>query len=90
MKSLRSAFQDGTVLLFDGAMGTRLYENGVFINKCYDELNLSQLDLLREVELGVPRGRRPRVTDQHLWRQPGETGSPRAGGPVGGNQRRGS
>src|ERR1700740_1461490 len=33
--------------LCDGAMGTLLYSKGVFINRCYDELNLSQPDLIR-------------------------------------------
>src|SRR5271168_1531886 len=36
-------------VLCDGAMGTMLYARGVFINRCYDELNLSQPDLVREV-----------------------------------------
>jgi methionine synthase / methylenetetrahydrofolate reductase(NADPH) len=34
-------------LLCDGAMGTLLYAKGVFINRCYDELNLSQPELIR-------------------------------------------
>lgn len=41
-------FHGGTVLC-DGAMGTMLYARGVFINRCYDELNLSQPDLIREI-----------------------------------------
>ncbi len=36
-------------MLCDGAMGTLLYSNGVFINRCYDELNLSQPDLIRGI-----------------------------------------
>jgi methionine synthase / methylenetetrahydrofolate reductase(NADPH) len=28
-------------VLADGAMGTVLYARGIFINRCYDELNLS-------------------------------------------------
>jgi len=36
-------------ILCDGAMGTLLYSKGVFINRCYDELNLSQPDLIRQV-----------------------------------------
>src|SRR5216110_11229 len=36
-------------VLCDGAMGTRLYSKGIFINRCYDELNLSQTDLIRGV-----------------------------------------
>jgi methionine synthase I (cobalamin-dependent)/5,10-methylenetetrahydrofolate reductase len=35
--------------LCDGAMGTLLYAKGIFINRCYDELNLSQPDLIRGV-----------------------------------------
>ena len=36
-------------LVADGAMGTMLYAKGVFINRCYDELNLSAPALVREV-----------------------------------------
>jgi len=36
-------------VLCDGAMGTLLYDKGIFINRCYDELNLSQPDLIREI-----------------------------------------
>jgi homocysteine S-methyltransferase len=34
-------------VLCDGAMGTWLYAKGIFINRSYDELNLSQPDLIR-------------------------------------------
>jgi methionine synthase / methylenetetrahydrofolate reductase(NADPH) len=37
------------VIVFDGAMGTVLYARGVFINQCYDELNLRNPDLVRSV-----------------------------------------
>jgi len=37
------------VVLFDGAMGTMLYSRGVYINQCYDELNVRSPDLVREV-----------------------------------------
>jgi homocysteine S-methyltransferase len=37
------------LVLFDGAMGTMLYAKGVFINQCYDELNLRSPDLVRDV-----------------------------------------
>ena len=36
-------------VLCDGAMGTTLYARGVFINRCFDELNLSQPELVRSV-----------------------------------------
>src|ERR1700752_1963319 len=39
----------GRTILCDGAMGTTLYARGVLINRCYDELNLSQPDLVRSV-----------------------------------------
>jgi methionine synthase I (cobalamin-dependent)/5,10-methylenetetrahydrofolate reductase len=37
------------VLVADGAMGTMLYDKGIFINRCYDELNLSAPDMIRQV-----------------------------------------
>ncbi len=36
-------------MLCDGAMGTLLYSKGIFINRCYDELNLAMPDLIREI-----------------------------------------
>src|SRR5438105_15419215 len=36
-------------VLCDGAMGTLLYAKGIFINRCYDELNASQPDLIRSI-----------------------------------------
>jgi homocysteine S-methyltransferase len=36
-------------VLCDGATGTLLYARGIFINRCYDELNLSQPDLIRQI-----------------------------------------
>jgi methionine synthase I (cobalamin-dependent)/5,10-methylenetetrahydrofolate reductase len=41
-------FADGTVLC-DGAMGTMLYTGGVFINRSYDELNVTQPETVRAV-----------------------------------------
>ena len=43
------------VVLFDGAMGTMLYQRGVFINQCYDELVLKAPDLVREVHADYVR-----------------------------------
>jgi methionine synthase I (cobalamin-dependent)/5,10-methylenetetrahydrofolate reductase len=40
---------DRRVLVCDGAMGTMLYGKGVFLNRCFDELNLTQPDLVAEV-----------------------------------------
>jgi homocysteine S-methyltransferase len=36
-------------VLCDGAMGTLLYAKGIFINRCYDELNVSQPELIRGI-----------------------------------------
>jgi homocysteine S-methyltransferase len=44
-------FEGGTVLC-DGAMGTMLYSCGVFINRCYDELNVTQPETVRGVHEG--------------------------------------
>src|SRR5437870_2874009 len=40
---------DQRVLVCDGAMGTMLYARGVFINKSFDAMNLTQADLVEEV-----------------------------------------
>ncbi|MGB7761829.1 MAG: homocysteine S-methyltransferase family protein, partial [Bryobacteraceae bacterium] len=37
------------VLVADGAMGTMLYARGVFLNRSFDELNLSSPDLVRGI-----------------------------------------
>lgn len=37
------------VLLCDGGMGTMLYAKGIYLNTCFDELNLSGAGLVREV-----------------------------------------
>jgi homocysteine S-methyltransferase len=37
------------VLVADGAMGTMLYDKGIFINRCYDELNLTAPDMIRQI-----------------------------------------
>ena len=38
-----------TPLVFDGAMGTVIYEKGIFINACFDELNLTKPDLIQAI-----------------------------------------
>ncbi|HEY6447008.1 MAG TPA: bifunctional homocysteine S-methyltransferase/methylenetetrahydrofolate reductase [Acidobacteriaceae bacterium] len=49
MTSRLNAIFGSRTVLGDGAMGTSLYARGVFINRCYDELNLSQPELVRSV-----------------------------------------
>ena len=48
VKPLLERLNEG-VLVCDGAMGTMLYARGVFLNRCFDELNLSNPDLVRSV-----------------------------------------
>lgn len=47
--STAQALFAGAPVLCDGAMGTMFYARGVFINRCYDELNLSSPELVREI-----------------------------------------
>ncbi len=37
------------IILFDGAMGTEIYNRGVFINRCFDELNLTKPVMIKEI-----------------------------------------
>lgn len=37
------------VILFDGAMGTMLYSRGIFINQCFDNVNLTNPRLVKEI-----------------------------------------
>jgi len=48
MKAFLEALEE-RVLVCDGAMGTMLYAKGVFINKSFDALNVTQPDLVAEV-----------------------------------------
>jgi methionine synthase I (cobalamin-dependent)/5,10-methylenetetrahydrofolate reductase len=47
-QDLLTRLKQGPVLC-DGAMGTLFYAKGVYINKCYDELNLTQPDMVRSI-----------------------------------------
>src|ERR671912_2498957 len=49
MEPFRELLSTDRILVVDGAMGTMLYAKGVYINRCYDELNLSNPDLVREI-----------------------------------------
>src|SRR5687767_6732910 len=49
MKNFRELLDSDNIYVFDGAVGTRLYDKGVYINRSYDELNLTAPDLVREV-----------------------------------------
>jgi homocysteine S-methyltransferase len=48
-KSFKEAIEQKTPLLFDGAMGTELYNRGIFINRCFEDANLGNKALIREL-----------------------------------------
>lgn len=48
---LQRLFAGGHVLLCDGAMGTMLFERGIAIGRCCDELNLSQPETVTGVHV---------------------------------------
>ena len=46
---LRELLADGRTHVFDGAMGTVIYDRGVFIHTCYDELCLTNPRLILQI-----------------------------------------
>jgi len=48
MKNFRERLRDG-IVVFDGGVGTYLYEKGIYINTCFDELNLTNPDIVMQV-----------------------------------------
>ena len=51
-KSFRDALAANEPVLFDGAMGTQLYDKGVFINQSFDYVNLTHPDYVRQIHQG--------------------------------------
>jgi methionine synthase I (cobalamin-dependent)/5,10-methylenetetrahydrofolate reductase len=49
MVGLRDRLSQNEVIVFDGGTGTYLYEKGIYINTCFDELNLTNPDIVAEV-----------------------------------------
>jgi homocysteine S-methyltransferase len=54
MKPFLEALDERT-LICDGAMGTMLYSKGIFLNRCFDELNLTQPDLVAGIHQSYVR-----------------------------------
>jgi methionine synthase I (cobalamin-dependent)/5,10-methylenetetrahydrofolate reductase len=46
---LERLLDPNAIVVFDGAMGTMLYNRGIFINQCYDELNVRAPDMVRDI-----------------------------------------
>lgn len=49
MSNFKEAINNTDILIFDGAIGTMLYNKGIYINRSYDELNLSYPDIVQAV-----------------------------------------
>ena len=65
MKPFLDALREAP-LLWDGAMGSLLYERGVFLTRCFDELNLSQPELIAP----APTSSRPILSGRTASRWP--------------------
>ena len=83
MKPLPDSTQalDERVLVCDGAMGTMLYAKGVFINKSFDALNLTQPDLVAAGAPGVRRAPAP-TSSRPTRSAPTASGSARSAWPI--------
>lgn len=55
MYSLTDALRKKEVLIADGAMATTLYERGFYINRSFEELNLTEPQAVREAVMGFKR-----------------------------------
>ncbi|MFZ5518815.1 MAG: bifunctional homocysteine S-methyltransferase/methylenetetrahydrofolate reductase [Candidatus Zhuqueibacterota bacterium] len=47
--TFRERLAQNDVLVCDGAMGTMLYDRGIFINRCFDELNITTPKMVRDI-----------------------------------------
>ena len=48
-KGLLELLDKEEVIVVDGGMGTEIYKRGIYINRCFDELNLSNPSLILEI-----------------------------------------
>lgn len=48
-RSFRAALENGDYILVGGSTGTLLYEKGIFINRSFEEVNLSQPELVLQI-----------------------------------------
>ena len=65
-------------MVADGAMGTMLYSRGVFINRCFDELNIVTPDMVRQIHQEYVTAGAEILETQHVRRQPHAAGGLRA------------
>jgi homocysteine S-methyltransferase len=48
-RPFKDVIASGESLLFDGAIGTSLYAKGLFINRCFEDANLGNPEMVREL-----------------------------------------
>ncbi len=48
----RKLLESNDIIVFDGGMGTSLFDSGVFINRCFDELNIIDPKMVKAVHKG--------------------------------------
>ena len=58
-----------SLLVFDGAMGSLLYERGIFVTQNFEQLNVTRPDVVAQDPRGLRRRRRAGHRDQHVRRQ---------------------
>ncbi|MFP4180260.1 MAG: bifunctional homocysteine S-methyltransferase/methylenetetrahydrofolate reductase [Spirochaetaceae bacterium] len=58
------------VLLFDGAMGTMLYEKGIFLNQCFENTNLTAPDKVLEIHREMARAGAQALTTNSFGAHP--------------------
>ena len=51
----RELLKDNKPILFDGAVGTELYNRGVFINRSFEDSVFSQVSLIKDIHLDYVR-----------------------------------
>ena len=47
--TFKTLIEQGTPTLMDGAIGTELYNRGIFINRCFEEVNLGNPVLIKQI-----------------------------------------
>lgn len=45
----KNILNEDKIIIFDGAMGTMLYSKGIYINRCFDEMNLSAPSVICDI-----------------------------------------
>ena len=46
---LLNRLKNGELLIGDGAMGTMMYQKGIFVNRCFEEINTTQPDIIEDI-----------------------------------------